>query len=170
MVSVISGKGAAYENSFLTFQNRPEAGWFCGRIEAPEIHDLAKNFDDPKRDLKKNPSRIVSRDRSGLNKEHLYYKSICAAINKSLEDLFEKMALEEGAQRKQGANLSSTLNSISPQLAKALQNLLEEDEWVNYPISDTGNVVGDSLSIIPPKRLLSVGQCVALTIQNTNKF
>lgn len=163
---VVSGRGAAYENSFLHFTDRPEAGWFSGYLDAPEIHDLAKSIDEVggKNDL--NPNRLVSRQRSGLIRNHPYYRALCASLEPELRPFFEEMAQVEGATRKEGAELRNRFDSIAETMAKTLQSLMDNDELGEIPTETGSNDNGVELSIIPPARLVRLSESVVFTIRS----
>jgi hypothetical protein len=167
---VVSGRGAAYENSFLHYTSRPEAGWFCGTLDAPEIHDLAKTYDDIDGKTDLNPTRLVSRQRSGLIERHPYYRALCAAIEPELRPLFDEMAQIEGASRKEGAELRNRFDSIAETMAKTLQNLMDNDELGEIPTDSENDHLGVELSIIPPARLIRLGESVVFTVRSPNDF
>ena len=66
--------------------------------------------EDGKTDL--NPTRLVSRQRSGLISTHPYWRALCAAIEPEIRPLFEEMAQAEGASRKEGAELRNRFDVI----------------------------------------------------------
>ena len=121
---VVSGRGATYENTFLHLSNRPEVGWFCGRLEAPEIHDLSRSFDEEDGRNEHNPTRVISRSREGLVREHPYWRALCAAVEPHLKSLIESVAEEEGAQRREGEKLRNRFNALSHTLANKLQEFI----------------------------------------------
>lgn len=163
---IISGKGAAYENSFLHLTQRPEAGWFSGRLDAPEIHDLARAIDkeegaaDPL-----NPTRIVSRQRDGLVASHPYYRALSAALDPHLKPHFDQMADSEGAERKEGAHLRQRFAALSTVLGKALQEILDEVEGGDVPSDSDVNQVAQGLAFIPPRRILAIDENVTVTLR-----
>ena len=44
-----------------------------------------------------NPTRVISRSREGLVREHPYWRELCAAVEPHLKPLLEAVAEEEGA-------------------------------------------------------------------------
>ena len=167
---IVSGRGAAYENSFLHLSKRPEAGWFCGRLDAPEIHDLARSIDTDKNASELNPTRIVSRQRDGLVQNHPYFRALGSEVEKVLKPLFDAMAEEEGAQRKEGDKLRKRFDALSQVLANTLQEILDEADAGELPTSSDDDGSNFSLSIIPPRRVIKIGETVSLTVRAPESF
>lgn len=167
---IVSGRGAAYENSFLHLSKRPEAGWFCGRLDAPEIHDLARSIDTDKNASELNPTRIVSRQRDGLVQNHPYFRALGSEVEKVLKPLFDAMAEEEGAQRKEGDKLRKRFDALSQVLANTLQEILDEADAGELPTSSDDDGSNFSLSIIPPRRVIKIGEIVSLTVRAPESF
>ena len=167
---VVSGRGAAYENSFLHLSKRPEAGWFCGRLDAPEIHDLARSIDTDKNASELNPTRIVSRQRDGLVQNHPYFRALGSEVEKVLKPLFDAMADEEGAQRKEGEKLRKRFDALSQVLANTLQEILDEADAGELPTSSDEDGSNFSLAIIPPRRVIKIGETVSLTVRAPESF
>ncbi|CAN2189057.1 hypothetical protein MCEMRE212_00478 [Candidatus Nanopelagicaceae bacterium] len=162
---VISGRGAAYENGFLTFDGRPESGWFCGRLDAPEIHDLARAIDKDQEPDPKNPTRVVSRQRDGLVRSHPFYRALAGAVSAHLKPLFDEAANEEGANKKEGAALRKRLDALEQALGKALQDLLDETELGDIPSENNPDDESQDLQFIPPRKIIAVGDTPSLTIR-----
>jgi hypothetical protein len=162
---VISGRGAAYENGFLTFDARPECGWFCGYLDAPEIHDLARAIDKDVNPDPKNPTRVVSRQRDGLVRNHPYYRALAGAVSVHLKPLFDAAADEEGANKKEGAELRKRLDALEQALGKALQDLLDETELGEIPSENSPDDESQELQFIPPRKVIAVGETPSLTIR-----
>jgi len=167
---VVSGRGAAYENSFLHLSKRPEAGWFCGRLDAPEIHDLARSIDIENTQSELNPTRIVSRQRDGLVQNHPYFRALISEVEKVVKPLFDAMADEEGAQRKEGDKLRKRFDALSQVLANTLQEILDEADAGELPTSSDDDGSNYSLSIIPPRRVIKIGETVSLTVRAPENF
>ena len=162
---VISGRGAAYENSFLHLSKRPEAGWFCGRLDAPEIHDLSRSIDTDKTASALNPTRIVSRQRDGLAQNHPYFRALGSQVEQVLKPLFDAIAEEEGAKRKEGDKLRKKFDAVSQMLANTLQEILDESDAGELPTSSDGEGNNFLLSFIPPRRVIKIGETVSLTVR-----
>ncbi len=163
---VISGRGAAYENSFLSLTNRPEAGWFCGQIEAPEIHELAQSIDEEGGEENPlNPFRLVSRQRDGLIVNHPYYRALLEAVESHLKPLFDQMAEVEGAERREGKHLRKRFDALSNVLGKALQDILNEAEAGETPGEGIQGQELTGFAFIPPRRIVEVGESVTVTLR-----
>lgn len=161
---VVSGRGAVYENSFLTLSNKAEAGWFCGRLDAPEIYDLSRSF-DTKGVSELNPLRVISRRRDGLERSHPYYRALAAATEKHLRPVFEEAAKSEGAAKREGETLKKKIESISQVLGSTLQQILNEDNAGELPGFADWDGDNFQMTIIPPKRVMNVGDEVTLSIR-----
>ncbi|CAB4773219.1 unannotated protein [freshwater metagenome] len=162
---VISGRGAAYENSFLTLDGRPEAGWFSGRLDVPEIHDLARASDNTDVPDPKNPTRIVSRQRNGLVRGHPFYRALAGAINAHLKPLFDEAANDEGANKKEGKELRKRLDLLEQALGKALQDILDETDLGDLPTENDPDDDSQELQFIPPRKVVAIGESSSLTIR-----
>ena len=167
---VISGRGATYENSFLHLSGKEGVGWFTGRLEAPEIHDLSRSIDEEGGDTTLNPTRVISRSRDGLVREHPFYKSLCAAVEPHLKPLLDAIAEEEGAQRREGEKLRNRFNTLSHTLAQKLQELLDASEAGEIPTETSSDSDVDDLTIIPPKRICKKGETISLTVRAPEGF
>jgi hypothetical protein len=162
---LISGKGATYENSFLTLGSHPEVGWFCGRLDAPEIHDLAKAIDLPNGKTELNPFRVVSRNRDGLATSHRYYRALASVLESEVKPILEALAAEEGAQKREGQELRKSFQTVAASLAKTMQNLMDVDELGSIPSSVSELPGKQELEIIPPRRLIRIGETITLTVR-----
>ena len=162
---LISGKGAAYENTFLHLSKRPETGWFAGRIEAPQIHDLARSTDTNSALDAKNPTRIVSRQRDGLVKNHPYFRALSSAVDLQLKALLDQMAETEGANQRESDHMRKRFDALSQILANTLQEILDENDSEALPKSE--NIAGESvaLTFIPPRRILKIGESASITVR-----
>jgi hypothetical protein len=161
---VVSGRGAVYENSFLSFSGKAEAGWFCGSIDAPEIYDLSRSFDTAGAS-ESNPIRIISRNRDGLARSHPYYRTLSAAVETHLRPIFDEAAKAEGAAKREGESLKRKIQSISQVLGSTLQQILNEDNAGELPNLADWDGESFQMSIIPPKRRMHVGEEVTLSVR-----
>jgi len=162
---VISGRGAAYENGFLMLDGRPESGWFSGRLDAPEIHDLARAIDKDVDPDPKNPTRVISRQRDGLVRNHPFYRALAGAVSGHLKPIFDEAADEEGANKKEGQALRKRLDALEQALGKALQDLLDETDLGDIPTENNPDEDSQDLQFIPPRKIVAVGDTPSLTIR-----
>jgi hypothetical protein len=167
---VISGRGATYENTFLHLSNRPEVGWFCGRIDAPEIHDLSRAIDEEGGTNELNPTRVISRSREGLVGTHPYYRSLCAAIEPHIKPILDAVAADEGAARKEGAKLRNRFNALSNTLANKLQEILDASDAGDIPTATDVDIDYQDLTIIPPRRICKKGEEITLTVRTPKEM
>jgi hypothetical protein len=162
---VIGGRGATYENSFLHLSSKEGIGWFCGRLDAPEIHDLSRAVDEEGGQNDLNPTRVISRSRDGLVREHPYYAQLCAAIEPHLKPILEAIADEEGAQRREGEKLRNRFNALSNTLANKLQELLDASDSGEIPTETGEDDSYQDLTIIPPRRICKKNEVITLTVR-----
>ena len=162
---VVSGRGAAYENSLLNLDGRPESGWFCGRLDAPEIHDLARAIDQVDVPDSKNPTRVVSRQRDGLVRGHPFFRALAGAVSAQLKPLFDEVANDEGANKKEGQALRKRLDALEQALGKALQELLDETDLGEIPAENNPDNESQELQFIPPRKVVGIGDTTSLTIR-----
>ena len=162
---VISGRGATYENSFLHLSSKEGIGWFCGRLDAPEIHDLSRAVDEEGGQNELNPTRVIGRSRDGLVREHPYWTQLCAAIEPHLKPILDAIAEEEGAQRREGDKLRNRFNALSNTLANKLQELLDASDSGEIPTETGEDDNYQDLTIIPPRRICKKNEVISLTVR-----
>lgn len=134
---VISDSRASYENTFPAIGARPETALIHGRVVAPEIATLATAYDkyeeqvengeiETTQTLPKNPTQIVKRDRSGLEKSHPYYRALAAAISAPLKTILDSIAGEKESTASESKALSKRLSSLGRALGHLVQTALNE--------------------------------------------
>lgn len=156
---------SVFENTWLGLEGRPEAAHFCGEVDAPQIIQIIHAFD---RDDEKigGTTRLLKRDRDGLQRSHEYTKALTLAIHSAIGPTFEALAKSLAAGRKEGAELANAFqaarHAIRDQLRKALEEIDEEDSPEGSGDGDPGI---EDLVIIPPRRILRPGASVTLTVR-----
>jgi hypothetical protein len=80
------------------------------------------------------------------------------------------MADEEGAQRKEGEKLRKRFDALSQVLANTLQEILDEADAGELPTSSDEDGSNFSLAIIPPRRVIKIGETVSLTVRAPESF
>lgn len=172
-VNEFSDHGLLVRSGVTTFQNtwfeldpRPEAAYFAGYIDAPQIAPIIRAYDN--RDDLGGPMRLLSRDRDGLVKNHPYRKELARAVTREAQPLFDALSKQMDAGKKQGEKLSRAFKvaseALKDQLNAALEEIEEEEtEGGNDP--DPTSV----LTVIPPRLILAPGGTATLSVRCTDK-
>jgi hypothetical protein len=164
---LIATSNAIYENTLFAATGRPESGWLAGRLTAPELEDLIRGFDDGAI-TEKNPSRLLERDRDGLQKEHPYYRALQVAVMAVLDPILNDLATEEGGSRKQGDKLSRAFQTAREAIRTELGEIIKE-------IDEDPSIVGPGpgtpgpLQVIPGRLLIGPGETRTLTVRLTGE-
>ena len=153
---------SVFENSWLGLENRPESLFFCGEIEAPEIIEIIHAFD--RKETLGGTTRLLKRDRDGLQRDHEYFRALAQAVHKTVGPLFEAVAKEMAAERKQGENLSNAFKVAREALRDQIRRALEEIED-DEPMAGHGDAGIENLVVIPPRRIMAPGSNVTLTVR-----
>lgn len=153
-----------FENTWLEVDRRhPEAALFAGEVIAPQIAALIRAFDS-EGSTAANPTRLLSRDREGLVREHPYRKALQDAIRDRLGPIFEAASKEARAQQHEGEQLKRDLkaaaHALKEELSKALEELEEESR-----IDDVEGEGIPPLAIIPPRIRLRTGERATLSLR-----
>lgn len=160
---LLTTPNAIYENTLFAAGGRPEGGWLAGRLSIPQLDDLIRSFDDGLV-TESNPSRLLQRDRDGLQKEHPYYRAIQVAVMAELDPILDGLAAEEGGSRKQGDRLSSAFQAARDAIRSELGEIIKEiDE--DPPIVGPGPGSPGPLQVIPGRLLIGPGETRTLTIR-----
>jgi len=163
---LITGRGACYENSFLHLNSRPEVGWITGKLVAPEIDELVRAIDKPGFiSTPENSTRLIDRDRDGLVREHKYFRALCTLFEKVLVPILNDIAAEEGASKRESAELRKKFDSLEKVMGDLLQKLLNDSESGDLPLGDDSDPSSRAIEIIPPKKVLVLGESTSLTIR-----
>lgn len=168
---LIKGKGACYENSFLHLNTRPEVGWITGNLIAPEIDELVRAVDKPDYvQTAENSTRLIDRDRDGLVREHKYFRALCTLFERVLVPVLNDIANEEGATRRESAELRKKFDSLEKVMGGILQKLLNESESGELPLGDDLDPGSHPILIIPPKKVMVQGESATFTIRVNKKI
>lgn len=158
---------SVFENSWLGLENRPEALYFCGEIEAPQIIDIIHAFD--RKNSLGGTTRLLRRDRDGLQRDHEYSRALATAVHKVVGPFFDAVAKEMAAERKQGEQLSNAFKVAREALRDQIRMALEEIED-EEPMAGEGADGIEELVIIPPRRVMEPGSSVTLTVRARPQF
>ena len=161
------GDRAIYENTLFRFENRPQAGWFSGRVVCPYIDTLARDYDD--RMLQgtppdpKNPFPLVARGRDGLQSTHPFYRALSAAVETQLGRFIDE---EERKAREGGAQESTRLRRSLDALGRDLTRLMNEDLRDIDEELDPGDQpdAASPVRIVPEQVVLYMGEDKTLTV------
>jgi hypothetical protein len=155
---------SVFENTWFGLEGRPEALHFCGEIDAPQIIAIIHAFD--RKEELGGSTRLLKRDRDGLQRNHEYTKALSRAVQAAVAPTFEELAKSMAAERKEGAELANAFkaarHAIRDQLRQALEEIEDEDPTDGSGDGDAGF---DDLMIIPPRRVLRPGAAVTLTVR-----
>ena len=164
---LITTSNAIYENTLFAASGRPESGWLAGRLVVPELEDLIRSFDEGEI-TEKNPSRLLERDRDGLQKEHPYYRALQIAVMAVLDPILNDLASEEGGSRKQGDRLSRAFQTAREAVRSELGEIIKEiDE--DPAIVGPGPIAEAPLQVIPARIVLAPGETGTLTVRITGE-
>jgi hypothetical protein len=154
---------STFENTWFDLESRQEAAFFSGSIEAPQISDVIHAYDKGDHQLG-GPTRLLSRSRDGLIKEHPYRKALSTAVTGRMKPVFDEMAQNMDANRHQGAALDNALNVAREALRDQIRELLEEIEEND---EGPGADVVAPLAVIPPRRVAFPNESLTFTVRAT---
>jgi len=162
---LVSSGVSTFENSWFDLDNRQEAGFFAGSINAPQISEIIKAYDKGEIELG-GPTRLLSRSRDGLIKEHPYRKALSAAVTGRIKPLFDDLAKSLDANKHQGEELDNALKVAREALREHVREILDElEEQDEGP--DTSVVA--ALAIIPPRRVAAPNESLTFTVRMVTK-
>lgn len=161
---IVKSGVSTFENSWFDLDNRQEAAFFSGAVEAPQISEVIRAYD--KGDSKLGgPTRLLSRSRDGLIKEHPYRKALSAAVTTRVKPLFDDLAKDMDANKRQGEELNQALKVAREALREQIRDLLEEiDESDEGPDDE----VIAPLALIPPRRVAAPNETLTFTVRATS--
>ncbi len=151
-----------FQNTWFDLGNRPEANYFAGEITAPQIAAIIKAY-DRKEDLG-GPVRLLSRDRDGLVITHPYRKELARVVAREVQPLFDSLAKQMDAGRKQGEKLSKAFKVAGDALREQVTAVLSEIEDDDKDGGEGTGAVAE-LALIPPRRVAIPGEALTLTIR-----
>jgi len=166
---LIKGNRAIYENTLFDLENKPYSGWFSGVLVSPTIDKLALEYDNllEKNDEKpnNNPLPIISRNRTGLNPNHPFYKSLKEAVEKPIRKLItdeEKRARQEIGDIEDNQT-KADLNKLAKEVGRLINEELRDIDAEELP-PDTETGETPYISIIPEEVYAYMGENRTLTL------
>jgi hypothetical protein len=155
----IRGAKATYANT-LFGASTAEGSWIRGVVDCTAIDDLLKDYDEA-RGNPANPTRIIRRDRDGLNEEHPFYtelaKAVLSVVGPILDDLKPNREALGGQQLRQ--DLDRAGRALAELLRSDLQRI-DEDEAPGGLLPTRTS----PLLVIPPRVTLAAGAVRSLTV------
>jgi len=172
-VNEFSDQGLLVRSGVTTFQNtwfeldpRPESAYFAGYVDAPQIATIIRAYDNGEKIG--GPTRLLSRDRDGLAKNHPYRKELARAVTREAQPLFDALSKQLDAGKKQGEKLSRAFKvaseALKDQLNAALEEIEEEDTGGGNDPDPTA-----VLTVIPPRLILAPGETATMSVRCTDK-
>ncbi len=157
-----------FENTWFGRQMTPEAAYFAGDIEAPQIAKIIRAYEDSDTELG-GAVRLVDRGRDGLASGHPYTKALAKAVLAAVQPLLDDQAKQLNAGRKQGEKLDNALKAAGAALRTELNTILQEieDEDAAVGPADEGGVA--TLALIPPRRTANPGEEFKLSVRVSGK-
>lgn len=160
---LIDTSNAIYQNTLFAAAGRPESGWISGRVTVPELEDLIRESDKGVV-TEQNPSRLLARDRDGLQKEHPFFRALQNAVMSVLDPILNDLASKEGGSRKQGEQLSKAFQTARAAIRSELGEIIKEiDE--DPTIVGPGPGASGPLQFIPARILIAPGETRTLTLR-----
>jgi len=156
---VVRGGRAAYVNSMFG-QSGQATALVHGTLTCPKIDDLIRSFGKEDAADPKNPIRLVSRSRDGLEETHPFMRALTVAVLEKLKPILAE--LEPKPAEAGSPELRKDLDTFARLLAEEMKSDLDEDD-------DTG--VGGNLPtaanpiiVIPPVARVRKGSKGTLTV------
>jgi hypothetical protein len=155
----VRGRRAAYMNSMFA-QSGPATALVNGVLTCPTIDDLIRSFGQQGASDTKNPMRLVSRSRDGLEPTHPFMTSLNLAVLEKLKPILAE--LEPAPAESGSAELRKDLDTFAKLLAEEMKSDLddEDDDGVggNLPTASKPIIV------IPPVAKIRLGGKGTLTV------
>jgi hypothetical protein len=154
-----------FENTWFGLEGSPEANFFAGEVDAPEIAEVIRAFDV--RDELGGPFRLLARDRDGLVPTHPYRQALARAVVEVVKPVFDEMAKSMDARKRQGESLSRAFKVASDALKDQLNRALDEIEDDNP--RGGGTSAADDFVLIPPRRVAKPGESLVFTLRSKSE-
>ena len=165
---LLKGRRAIYENSLFGHEGEIHAGWFRGELRCAGIDELAREFDD-RFDQGVDPSplnstRIILRNRDGLNSDHPFVSALAKAVDRPLGALIaeEVAKAKEGGRAIESEQTRSALDKLGREVARLVSSELRDMEAEELP-GDL-NEQPPALAIVPEVAVAYLGEDRTLTV------
>ena len=152
---------STFENTWFDLEGRQEAAFFAGSVDAPEAAAIIRAYDKGDKDLG-GPTRLLSRSRDGLIKEHPYRRALSAAISTRMKPLMDDLAQGLQSEKRQGEELNKALNVAKEAVRDHIRDVLEE---IEDEVEGPGSDVVAPLALIPPRRVCAPNESITFTVR-----
>jgi hypothetical protein len=154
---LIKGDKSTFENTLFGLQGQPESRWMRGVLKCSAIEELIKQF-DLAGSTRSNDSRILRRDRSGLDREHPFTKALVARVMPKIQGALKSIAEKFDSGQSEGEVLNQRLRTLSRAIRIEMKQLLEELE------GPAGSGHTTSFRAIPPKLVVELDQVFFVSV------
>jgi len=158
----VRGTKANYDNTFFG-ETSPETAWIRGTVDCPHLDHLIRDYDQTQGADSKNPTRILRRDRDGLDAEHPFTKALASAVLLIVVPILEglKPAQDDSGG---GQELRKDLADAAKDLSKLLEADLEDMDDDDPSRGGTTPTYATPLLIIPPTLKMPLDAKRSLTL------
>jgi hypothetical protein len=157
----VRGVKATYDNTFFG-ETAPETAWIRGVVDCPLIDDLIRSYDDTQGADPRNPTRLLRRDRDGLDRNHPFTRALGSAVLVVLTPILEDLRPPKdttGGGKELREDLQRACRDIA-QLMKADLDLIDDDPHKG----GTTPTAASPLILIPPRLKMAPDSKRSLTI------
>ena len=159
---LICGNKAIYENTFFRLEGVSESRWIKGRLESPTIDHLIQLY-DREGPTESNPSRLIQRDRSGLDNQHPFMKNLARQVVGYLQPALDELRQHKGGSQSEGDQLKQKFRVLSNVLKDEIDRMLDEEDNEGDGLGGFGDSQA-VLTIIPPRVKVEKNSSFSLTV------
>lgn len=155
----VRGRRAAYMNSIFG-QTGGGVGLVHGVLTCSKIDDLIRSFGASGEGDEKNPMRLVSRSRDGLEETHPFMRALTVAVLEKLKPILaelEPKIIESGSPE-----LKRDMGTLAQLLAEELKADLDEDD--DRGLGGNQPTESNPIILIPPLLKARVGSKRSMTV------
>ena len=156
---VVRGSRAAYMNTMFG-QSGGSTHVVHGVLTCPMIDELIRAFGREDQEDERNPMRLVSRSRDGLEETHPFMRALTAAVLQTLKPILE--ALEPKSKEAGSPELRRDLTALSQLLAEEMKSDLDDED--DNGVGDNLPTAANPIIVIPPVLKARLGSKRTLTV------
>jgi len=154
----VRGRRAAYMN-YMFSQTGPGIAFVHGVLKCEMIDDLIRSYKSDGTGDEKNPMRLVSRSRDGIEAEHPFTQALSAAVLEKLKPILAD--LEPKNNDSGSKELRRDLDTLARLLAEKMRDDLDEDSDDTFGQLPTAI---NPIVVIPPRLRARLGSKATLTV------